>query len=110
MEKITQTTTLKQYANKYNMLIPKEVCEKIQYTCNKISEVEWSGVLFYTIEGSFVNKDLKIICKDFFVMNVGSAAYTEFDMNPEVIQYMAENPELLDYNMGLIHSHNKMSK
>lgn len=42
-------------------------------------------------------------------MDIGTQAYTEFDMNPDVIAYMAENPELLDCQMGLIHSHNNMS-
>ena len=42
-------------------------------------------------------------------MDVGSVAYTEFDMSPDVISYMAEHPELLDCKMGLIHSHNNMS-
>lgn len=42
-------------------------------------------------------------------MDVGSAAYTEFNMSPEVISYMTENPELLDYQSGLIHSHNQMA-
>lgn len=42
-------------------------------------------------------------------MDIGTQAYTEFDMNPDVIAYMCENPELLDCQMGLIHSHNNMS-
>lgn len=42
-------------------------------------------------------------------MDIGNAAYTEFDMSPDVISYMAENPELLDCQMGLIHSHNNMA-
>ena len=36
-------------------------------------------------------------------MDIGTAAYTEFDMSPDVISYMADNPELLDCQMGLIH-------
>ncbi len=42
-------------------------------------------------------------------MDIGSAAYTEFDMSPDVVGYMTENIELLDYQMGLIHSHNSMA-
>lgn len=42
-------------------------------------------------------------------MDIGTAAYTEFDMSPDVISYMTNNPELLDCQMGLIHSHNQMA-
>ena len=38
-------------------------------------------------------------------MDIGTQAYTEFDMNPDVIAYMTEHPELLDCQLGLIHSH-----
>ena len=41
-------------------------------------------------------------------MDIGSSGYTEFNMSPEVISYMTENPELLDMNLGLIHSHAQM--
>lgn len=42
-------------------------------------------------------------------MDIGSSGYTEFDMSPEVISYMADHTELLDMQLGLIHSHNQMS-
>lgn len=71
--------------------------------------VEWSGTLFYTHEGSMEKGNLVITCRDIYVMDIGSAGYTEFDMSPDVIGYMAENPELLDMQLGLIHSHNTMS-
>lgn len=42
-------------------------------------------------------------------MDIGTGGYTEFDVHPGVVTYMCENPELLDCQMGLIHSHNKMT-
>ena len=36
-------------------------------------------------------------------MDLGTQAYTEFDMNPDVIAYMTAHSELLDCQMGLIH-------
>lgn len=93
----------------YKLIIPAEVERKIRYLCQKIPNVEWSGTLFYTHEGSMEDDTLVITCKDIFVMDIGSAAYTEFDMSPDVISYMCDKPELLDVQMGLIHSHNKMA-
>lgn len=93
----------------YKLIIPAEVERKIRFACQKVRNTEWSGTLFFTHEGSFENDDLVIRCVDIYIMDIGTQAYTEFDMNPDVISYMCENPELLDCQMGLIHSHNNMS-
>lgn len=93
----------------YKLIIPAEVERKIRFACQKVWSTEWSGTLFFTHEGSFENNDLVIKCVDIYIMDIGTQAYTEFDMNPDVIAYMCDNPELLDCQMGLIHSHNNMS-
>lgn len=97
----------------YKIVIPLEVEKKIRLLCTHISQVEWSGVLFYKVEGAFNDKDhpLTIICVDIFQMDKGSGTYTEFNMSPDVITYMVEHPELLneDVFQGLIHSHNHMA-
>lgn len=114
MEEIKQPTkviSLVQKSGTYNykLVIPAEVERKIRFACQKVWSTEWSGTLFFTHEGSFENNDLIIRCVDIYIMDIGTQAYTEFDMNPDVIAYMCENPELLDCQMGLIHSHNNMS-
>lgn len=107
----TKVISLVQKSGTYNykLIIPAEVERKIRFTCQKVWNTEWSGTLFFTHEGSFENNDLVIRCVDIYIMDIGTQAYTEFDMNPDVIAYMTENPELLDCQMGLIHSHNNMS-
>ena len=114
MEETKQSTkaiSLVQKSGTYNykLIIPAEVERKIRFACQKVWSTEWSGTLFFTHEGSFENNDLVIRCVDIYIMDIGTQAYTEFDMNPDVISYMCENPELLDCQMGLIHSHNNMS-
>lgn len=114
MEETKQSTkaiSLVQKSGTYNykLIIPAEVERKIRFACQKVWSTEWSGTLFFTHEGSFENNDLVIRCVDIYIMDIGTQAYTEFDMNPDVIAYMCENPELLDCQMGLIHSHNNMS-
>ena len=107
----TKVISLVQKSGTYNykLIIPAEVERKIRFACQKVWSTEWSGTLFFTHEGSFENNDLVIRCVDIYIMDIGTQAYTEFDMNPDVIAYMTENPELLDCQMGLIHSHNNMS-
>lgn len=94
---------IKKMSDTFDLYIPKDVEDKIRFICQKIWRDEWSGVLFYTYEGSIEDRNLYIKCKDIYVMDIGSSAYTEFDMSPEVIGYMTENPELLDCQIGLIH-------
>lgn len=107
----TKVISLVQKSGTYNykLIIPAEVERKIRFACQKVWSTEWSGTLFFTHEGSFENNDLIIRCVDIYIMDIGTQVYTEFDMNPDVIAYMCENPELLDCQMGLIHSHNNMS-
>lgn len=109
MEKQKDLSLVKKQST-FKLVIPIEVERKIRYLCQKIANVEWSGTLFYTHEGSMEEGNLVITCKDIFVMDIGSQDYTEFDMSPDVISYMCDNTELLDMQMGLIHSHNNMSK
>lgn len=114
MEEVKQPTKVISLVQKlgtynYKLIIPAEVERKIRFACQKVWSTEWSGTLFFTHEGSFEDNDLVIRCVDIYIMDIGTQAYTEFDMNPNVIAYMCENPELLDCQMGLIHSHNNMS-
>ena len=103
----TKVISLVQKSGTYNykLIIPAEVERKIRFTCQKVWDTEWSGTLFFTHEGSFENNDLVIRCVDIYIMDIGTQAYTEFDMNPDVIAYMTEHSELLDCQLGLIHSH-----
>ena len=93
----------------FKMVVPENVENKIRYLLHKFPSTEWSGVLFYTFTGSFENKDLLITCQDVFPMDLGNATYTEFNMSEDVASYMAENIELFECELGLIHSHHSMS-
>lgn len=92
----------------FNLEISKDLKNKIELTCKHIWKDEWSGVLFFTHEGSFEEKNLKIRAIDMLVMDIGSSAFTDFELTPEIAGYIVDNPELLDAQMGLIHSHNNM--
>lgn len=111
VKQLTKVISLVQKSGIYNykLIIPAEVERKIRFICQKVWNTEWSGTLFFTHEGSFENNDLVIRCVDIYIMDIGTQSYTEFDMNPDVIAYMTEHSELLDCQMGLIHSHNNMS-
>ena len=93
----------------YRIIIPENVEYIIRKFCEKAPDNEWSGTLFYEFEGDFDSPSFKIICKDFFLMDLGSSAFTEFTEDGTAIDYMVENPELLNCQMGLMHSHDRMA-
>lgn len=98
-----------QRQERYKMFIPKEVESKIRLLLNEIRNIEWSGVLFYDVEGSFEDSSLKVICKDILPMDIGNATYTEWDMNADVISYIVDHPELMGSYQSLVHSHHCMN-
>lgn len=108
METVTKPT-MKKGSTTYKIIIPDKVERLIRFLCERVWDTEWSGVLFYTPTGNFEDGSLEIHCEDIFPMDIGSTTYTEFNMSPDVISYMAQKPELLDCKMGLIHSHNNMT-
>ena len=92
----------------YKIIIPEEVENKIRLLCKEISNIEWSGVLFYKVSGSFEEENLVVTCLDIYQMDIGNSAYTEYTVDPSVAQYMLDH-DLIDAYQGHIHSHHNMS-
>lgn len=94
-----------------SLSIPEEVINKIKLLCQRFPKLEWSGVLFYKVEGSIKEPDtMKITLKDIFLMDIGSKAYTAFDWGEDIVGFRMDHPEYLedDIILGHIHSHNDM--
>ena len=109
---ITPLLPLQKGSQSYDVIIGEDLQKKIDYLCAQMPTVEWSGTLFYKIEGDFNNEDkLKVRAFDLYLQDIGSSTYTAFNISPDLISYMCDQPELLedDVFMGLIHSHNNMS-
>ena len=94
----------------YKLIVPKKVEEKIRYLIRKFPHTEWSGVLFYNHTGKFEDGSLEIHCEDLFPMDLGTGGWTEFKMSEDVTAYIADNIELFDCDLALIHSHHTMGK
>lgn len=95
---------------KPNIKITSEVSNIIQYLCKRFRNTEWSGVVFSKVEGSIVNRNIKILVEKLLFLDIGGSVETGFDMEkigPEVVDFIMEN-NLLDYKMGYIHSHHTM--
>lgn len=93
---------------KPTLLIEKALHEKIIYLCSRVSSVEWSGVLFYEMEGT-LGEDLRIIAKDLLLLNIHASTYTEYENDTtDIPAYMVEHGLTHAYQ-GHIHSHNTMA-
>ena len=91
--------------------MPAEVKAKIEWLCQRIRTIEWSGILVYDIVGDLLQpKDCRIELKDIVPMDKGSSAYTTYKLDPKVVMshYMAR-PDHEDFFIGHIHSHHNMS-
>ena len=72
--------------------MPLEVLQQIQYLCKNIPKVEWSGVLFYTTEGSIKKpEEFKITLKTILPLDMGSSAYTEYNLDERFLSFLEED-------------------
>ena len=100
---------LQKMSNTFNLTINSDTELKIRKLCKRFPTKEWSGVLFYDCNGSFEEGNLSFVAKDFLLMDIGNATYTEYNADDlDIATYMAMNPDLLDCHTGNIHSHNQM--
>lgn len=92
------------------LVINQRIYDQIRYLCKEIALVEWSGVLFYSVQGSIKDpENMVITIEDILPMHKGTSGYTEYALDERVISYMMENETMeKDWKMGHIHSHNSM--
>ena len=92
------------------VIMSQGILDKIQHLCQKINKVEWSGVLFYSIEGSIKNpKTFKITLEDVLPLDKGNSSYTSYKLDDRFVDYLMEEPETrMDWKVGQIHSHHSM--
>lgn len=92
----------------FKLIIPANVQKRLDLVCLKIDTTEWSGSLFYEVEGSWRDNNLVIKVLDFYLQDIGSTSSTTFEQSPDVVRYRVDN-NLLQTHMGLIHSHHNMA-
>ena len=91
--------------------MPLEVLHQIKYLCKTIAKVEWSGVLFYTIEGSIKDPEtFKIILKTILPLDMGTTGFTGYTLDSRFTDFIEEDfDERCQWKVGTIHSHHCMA-
>lgn len=98
--------------DKVKLIISTKAYTKISYLVQKIHNVEWSALLFYTAKGH-ITSPKEMICRveDIYLMDKGTGAHTSHDYNNnDVMKAFDTHPEYMDMKLGHIHSHNTMGK
>jgi hypothetical protein len=96
---------------KGKLILSQTVIDQIKYLCSKMPLVEWSGVLYHTSEGDLQNPE-QFTCKAEYILllDKGTSGYTEYDFSsPSFTEALMEKPELMEWSMSHIHSHNNMA-
>lgn len=94
---------------KINVVISKDFMDKVTLLNSRISQVEWSGVLFYKTTGSISDeKEMLIELKDILLMDIGTTAFTSYEFDASVIEFIEAEPQRFEWRIGHIHSHNNM--
>ncbi len=95
---------------KPKLYLSNTVYEQIKTLCSEISKVEWSGVLFHKSKG-FIDKPetFELRAEYILPMDKGTSGFTSYDFDDDYMDAIAEKPELLNYSISHIHSHNNMS-
>lgn len=86
--------------NKASLIITKEFNNKVSYLCSKINKEEWSGLLFFNLEGNIGSETIKITPVDIFLMDIGSSAYTEYNVDDDIFNYYEQYPERFGMKYG----------
>jgi proteasome lid subunit RPN8/RPN11 len=89
--------------------VSQKIQDKIDFLCQAINKVEWSGVLFYSVKGSIKEFDkVELTIEDIYPMDKGDAGSTGYELGEDFVEYRMNNPETLAWKVGMVHSHHHM--
>lgn len=95
---------------KVKVVMPEKVLNQIKYLCKEIHAVEWSGILYYSIDGSIKDPgNMTLTLQSILPMHKGTQSYTEYSFDERVVNFMMEEEDAMDWKMAHIHSHNNMA-
>lgn len=92
------------------LIIPDKVMKQITYLHGHIGDTEWSGILLYdVVSGSPADpKNFKLEAKHIFLMDIGTAGYTEYEADEDIVDIYDNIEDAMEMKIGHIHSHHRM--
>lgn len=95
---------------KVQVNLSTKIEQQIKHLCKEIPSVEWSGIIFYTVEGDITDPNTFVITpQEILPLDKGSAGATKYQIDLRAVNFM-EKHEAAEKNwiIGHIHSHNTM--
>ena len=95
--------------NKPLVIVPNKLLNQFRYLHNLFPNKEWSGNLFYTVEGSIKEPEkMKITLQDFLPMHLGTAGSTNYKNDERYTDFIMAKEERIEYICGNLHTHHNM--
>ena len=98
--------TYKKSDKKIKLILDKNVMSEVYALHALYPKKEWSGYVFYDITGDIDDpENMELITCAFVLQDLGSAAYTEFNVTTDIWDIYDKFPHLLGKAAGYLHSH-----
>lgn len=93
------------------LVLPVDVINQIMYLHARIGKTEWSGILLYDVVSGNPSKPSEFLlkAKHVFLMDIGSAAFTEYETDGDIVDIYDNIEGAMDMKIGHVHSHHDMS-
>jgi hypothetical protein len=96
---------------KGKLILPPEILSQITFLHSHVGRTEWSGMLLYDVINGNPSKPetFELEVKHIFLMDIGSAAYTEYEADGDIVDIYDNIPEAMEWKTGHVHSHHDMT-
>lgn len=97
--------------DKGKLILPMDVVNQIMYLHASIGKTEWSGILLYDVIRGNPSKPKEFVlkAKHIFLMDIGSAAFTEYETDSDIVDLYDNVEGAMSMKIGHVHSHHDMS-
>lgn len=92
------------------LILPDEIITQVTYLHGRIGPTEWSGMLLYDVVSGDPGdpENFVLEAKHIFLMDIGTAAYTEYETDEDIVELYEEVEGAMEMKTGHIHTHHNM--
>lgn len=95
---------------KPTLVLGKNLMNLFNYFHNQVGKDEWSGILFYTVNGTIKDiGNMEFTANHMMLKDIGTAASTGYEFDETVLDYFDVIPQAEEMKMGMVHTHHNMS-
>lgn len=90
-----------------SLILPPHIISQLTYLHSHCGTDEWSGMLLYDVKKGNPSKPkgFELEAKHIFLMDIGTAASTEYETDGDIVDIYDNIPEAMSMKLGHIHTH-----